>query len=418
MLKAYNYRIYPTQEHQKFLAQHFGCNRFIYNWALDKKMKLWEDGKQKITCFDLIKQLPILKQQEETKWLNDISAASLQQSIKHLDSAFKSFYKGNGYPKFKSKYTSKQSYSIPQDVKIDFESSFLILPKFKTSIKIRIDREFTGKIKTCTVKKSSSGKYFISVLVDDGIELPIKSNPKSFIGIDLGLKDFLITSDGTKINNPHLFVKSQDKLAREQRRLARKVKGSSNYKKQKIKVARVHEKITNKRKDFLHKLSTRFIVENQDCGFCVEDLNVKGMVRNRKLSKAISDVAWGEFLRQLTYKAAWQGMEIIKIGRFDASSKLCSLCGFKNDDLKLSDREWTCEVCNTNHDRDINAAINIKNIGMVGFTKTLGSDNDSRTLVETGTDGTWDQTHELSLVDEARMKPEGTEKLLYGTRSF
>jgi len=362
MLKAYKYRLYPTKKQQKLLEKHFGCCRYIYNWALELKTKSYTNDKKKLSFFDLGNLLPQLK--KENTWLKEINSQSLQQSIKHVESAFTRFFREKkGFPKFKSKHRSRSSFSIPQNVKVDFEKSYVVVPKVG-KVNTIFSREFEGKVKTCVVSKTRTNKYYISILVETKDTIPKKSKikEKTSLGIDLGIKHFLITSNGDKIDNPKFLAKDLKKLKVLQRRASKKVKGSNSRRKANLKVARTHEKITNKRTDFLHKLSTRLIRENQT--ICLEDLAVSNMIKNHKLARSISDVSWSNFVSMLQYKSEWYGTNIVFIGRFDPSSKLCSSCGTINKNLVLSDRDWICEKCKTTHDRDINAAINIKSFAL------------------------------------------------------
>ena len=361
MLKTYEYRLYPNKEQMVMLAKHFGCNRFIYNWALAKRIEEYEKTKKLISRFDLGRMITQLKKDEKTEWLQEVNSQSLQWSIRNLDIAFKKFFKEkNSFPKFKSKKSHRYSYHIPQHLKIDFNNHKIFLPKIGY-VNIRVDRQFIGEIKSATVKQVPSDKYFVSVLVEDGICEPDKKelNKDKAIGIDLGLKHFAILSNGTKIENPKTLKKHLAKLKVLQKRLSKKVKGSNNRNKVRIKVARQHEKIANIRKDFLQKLSAQIINDSQIDTICLETLNISGMLQNHKLAQAISDVSWYEFVRMLEYKADWSGKNIIRVGQFEPSSKLCT-CGYKNNDLTLSDREWTCPKCHAVHDRDILAANNIK----------------------------------------------------------
>jgi putative transposase len=362
MLKTYKYRLYPTKDQQVLMSKHFGCCRWIYNWALARKIELWKTDNRTIGRYELDATIPILKKSTETKWLSEVNAQSLQHELVNLEIAYKRFFKDNmGFPKFKSK-KGRQRFQCPQRVTMNFNDHTISFPKIG-SIKSVVDRRFSGNIRTVTVSRDPSGKHYASVLVETGVEIE-QTKPfdiDSTVGIDLGLKDFSTLSTGEKIGNPRFFKSSLDKLAREQRRLSRKQKGSSNRKKQRIKVALAYEKIRFQRQDFLHKLSTRIIRENQ--AVALETLNVKEMVRNRRLSRSISDVGWGEFVRQLEYKAEWYGKTILRIGRFEPSSRLCT-CGIINRDLKLSDRVWTCKHCGTTHDRDVLAANNIKQMAL------------------------------------------------------
>jgi putative transposase len=366
LLKTYEYRIYPNREQEEQIAKHIGCSRWIYNYALEKKMKAWKEDKKNLKRFDIQADLPKLKKSEDTKWLKEVNSQSLQASLEHLDRAYRHFFKTKkGFPKFKNKHNNKQSFSIPQHSSVDFEKCLLIVPKIKP-ISIRLHRKFEGKIKTVTIKKTSTNKYFSSILVEtkDEPKKKLEIKESTTIGIDLGIKDFAILATGEKIENPKTLTRYENKLAKAQRIVGRRIKGGKNREKAKFKVAKIHEKIANTRKDFLHKLSHKLTHENQVKSIVIEDLNVKGMMKNRKLAKSISDCSWSEFVRQLEYKSEWYGVNLIKIGRFEPSSKLCSNCGTINQELTLKDREWTCKNCNTEHDRDINAAKNIKSIGL------------------------------------------------------
>jgi putative transposase len=362
MIKAFKYRIYPNAEQEIIFAKHFGSCRFLYNWGLARKIELYQKENKKISCFDLIKEITILKKQEEYKWLAEVNSQSLQQSLRHLDNAFTRFFREKkGFPKFHKK-SGKQSFTVPQNVKIDFENNQIQIPKCK-QIKAKLHREFQGNIKTCVISKNPSGKYFISVLVENDAVIPQKAEIKSetAVGIDLGIKDFATLSSGEVIANPKHLKSKEIKLAKHQKRLSRKKNGSKRRELQKKRVAKIYEKITNERNDFLHKTSKKIVQEFDTV--IIENLNVKGMVKNHNLAKAISDCSWGTFTNMLEYKCNWYGKNLVKIGRFQPSSKLC-LCGVINKELKLSDRVWTCKVCNTTHDRDRLAAQNIKNFGL------------------------------------------------------
>lgn len=364
MLKSYKYRIYPNKEQEILLSKHFGCVRFIYNKALEYKIEYYKNNGKNISSYDLMKLVTIWKKEEDKIWLNEVLAQSLQQSIIDLGSSYNRFFKKNcNFPNFKSKKTNRHTYRIPQ--KISIVNKKIILPKFQDGISIRVDKFFNGKIKSGTVEKTPSGKYFISILVDDMLCKPRKKevDKNTTIGIDLGIKDFATLSDGTKILNPKVLKSNLIKLKVLQQRLSKKTIGSSNRNKARTKVARQHEKIANIRKDFLQKLTTSIINDSQINTICLETLDIKEMLKNKKLSREISDVSWAEFIRMLEYKAMWSGKNILRIGQFEPSSKMCS-CGIINNELKLSDRVWTCTNCNTTHDRDILAANNIKNIAL------------------------------------------------------
>ena len=355
MLKGLKYRLYPTNSQKELIAKHIGSSRFVYNLALETKNTAYLGYNHNFSPFDLIKQLPELK--KECEWLKEVNSQSLQQSIQNMDIAFKKFFKGAGFPKFKSKHKGKQSFSIPQNVII--ENNLLIIPKFKEGIEIVLHREIKGTIKSATISVTPTGKYFVSILVDTNTEMPIKALIKenTTIGVDLGIKTFLVTSDGLEIENPKNLRKAQSKLKYVQRKYS-KNKG----KRTKQRLALLHEKVVNKRKDFLHKVSTKLIRENQT--ICLEDLAVSNMVKNHNLAQAISDVSWSTFVTMLEYKADWYGKNILRIGRFAPSSKTCNCCGNINKELTLKDRKWTCSKCNSVLDRDVNASINIKSFAL------------------------------------------------------
>jgi len=354
MFKSFKYRISPTNSQKQLIAKHIGSSRFVYNLALETKNSAYLGSKHNFSPFDLIKQLPDLK--KECEWLKEVNSQSLQQSIQNMDIAFKKFFKGAGFPMFKKK-SNGGSFSVPQNVIV--ENGLLIIPKFKKGIDIILHRPISGTIKSATVSVTPTGKYFVSILADTDEEMPIKLpiNESTTIGIDLGIKTFLVTSKGLEIENPRHLKKAQSKLKYIQRKFSKK-KG----KRTKKRLALLHEKIKNKRKDFLHKTSTKLIRENQT--IALEDLNVSGMVKNHNLAQAISDVSWSTFVNMLEYKADWYGKNILRIGRFAPSSKTCSCCGYINKELTLKDREWNCPKCNSVLDRDVNAAINIKSFAL------------------------------------------------------
>ena len=354
MLKGLKYRLYPTKSQKELIAKHIGSSRFVYNLALETKNTAYLGSKHNFSPFDLIKQLPELK--KECEWLKEVNSQSLQQSIQNMDIAFKKFFKGAGFPKFKKK-SNGGSFSIPQNVIV--ENNLLIIPKFKEGIDIILHREIKGTIKSATISVTPTGKYFVSILVDTNTEIPNKApiTESTTIGIDLGIKDFAITSDGEVFDNPKNLRKAQSKLKYVQRKYS-KNKG----KRTKKRLALLHEKVVNKRKDFLHKTSTKLIRENQT--ICLEDLAVNNMVKNHCLAQAINDVSWSTFVTMLEYKANWHSKNILRIGRFSPSSKTCSNCGHINKELTLKDRSWTCPKCNSFLDRDVNAAINIKSFAL------------------------------------------------------
>ena len=367
MLKTYEYRIYPSKEQAILIAKHFGCTRFIYNKALALKIEAYTKNKIKLSKYDLISKITEWKNVEKFSWLKEVYTQSLQQAIFHLDSAFIKFFREkNEFPKFKNKHTHRFSYSIPQGIKINFENRRIYVPKIGW-IKTRVDRTFEGKIKTCTVKQVPSGKYFISILFEDGTELPNKLpiEEKTAVGIDLGLKTFATLSNGFVYERMRIIKKEEKQLVKLQKKLSRKIKGSRNREKARVRVAKQHERIANIRKDYLHKISTSIVNENQVNTICLETLNISGMMKNHRLAKALIDVSLYSFKQMLEYKAERLGKNILYIGQFEPSSQLCHVCGYKNSEVKnLNIREWTCPNCGSHHDRDINAAINIKNIAL------------------------------------------------------
>lgn len=364
MLKAYKYRLLPSEAQKAQLAAYFGCCRFIYNLGLETKIAAYRSAGKSPSYFELTKQLTELKNSGYADWLKDCPSQSLLASLRNLDSAYTQFFKGQGFPQFKRR-ASLQSIQFPQKVRI--EKNKIFFPKLRKVEFIEHRRVGSGLIKTVTITKTASNQYFVSILIDNKKDLPSKKKIKTntIVGIDMGLKTFATLSDGTQFHAPKFLLEHLKRLRIEQRKLQRKFKKgvkqqSKGYQKQKLVVAKLHEKIANRRKDFLQKTSTA-IIKQYDT-ICLEDLNIKGMMKTN-LAKSVVDVSWYEFSRMLEYKASWYGKNIIYIGRFDPSSKICSTCGTINKELKLSDRVWTCK-CGVTHDRDKNAAINIKNFGL------------------------------------------------------
>ena len=364
MLLSYKYRIYPNKEQQIFIEKTFGCCRFVYNQLLAYKKDLYEKEKKTIGKFDCNNYCnQILKSQYP--WLREADSHALTNSIFHMDMAYQNFFKhGAGYPKFKSKHNNYQFYQTNfngyKNIYPDFSSNRIKLPKLGW-IKARLHRTFSGKIKSAVVSRVPSGKYFVSILIEQPDYEPLPQND-SQLGIDLGIKEFLITSNGETIANPRFLQKSEQRLRKLHKDLSRCKKGSKNREKARIRLAKQYEKITNQRNDFLHKLSHKLINENQV--IYMETLKVKDMMKNNKLAKSIADVSWYEFSRQLQYKAEWYGRELIKIDTWFPSSQICSNCGFQDGKKPLSIRQWICPQCGAQHDRDINAAKNILIEGM------------------------------------------------------
>lgn len=372
-IKGYKYRAYPNKSQVELLNKFFGCSRFVYNYYLNWRTEQWQKFKQSTNYTLTANHLSqVLK--NELPWLDDADSTSLQQSLKDLDSAFQNFFhKRSGYPKFKKKF-SKQSYrAMCVNDNIRIEGNRIKLPKIGW-VKIANSRDFNGVIKHAIVTKTASGKYFISLCVEEATI--IKPNAGGVVGIDVGIKDFYTDSNGCKVDNPKTLYKHERKLKRLQRKLSRKEKGSSNRNKARIKLAREYEKVSNIRKEFLHKQA--FALANENQVVCAESLNIKGMLKNHHLAKAISDVSWSEFFRILDYKLAEYGGELVKVPTFYPSSQTCSCCGFKNPLVKnLNVRNWTCPECGSEHDRDINAANNILDIGLSILNQTTVGDTGS-----------------------------------------
>lgn len=365
MLVAYKFRLYPNKEQEVYFAKTFGCVRFIYNRMLSDKIGYYKETKQKLD------NTPA-QYKKEFEWLKEVDSLALANAQMNLQTAYNNFFKRPdiGFPKFKSKKNNHFSYTTNnQGGNIYVSERHIKLPKIGL-VRVKKHRDFDGLIKSVTVSKNPSGKYYVSVLVEQEEKEKLPATD-SKIGIDLGIKEFCITSDGEMIENPKYLRKSEKRLRKLQKDLSRCKKGSSNRNKARIKVAKEHEKIANQRKDFLNKLSMRLIMENQQ--ICLETLKVKNMMSNHKLAKSISDVSWSEFVRQLKYKADWYGREIIRIDTWYPSSQTCSHCSHIDGKKPLSVRGWTCPECGTHHERDINAAINILHEGLknriVGTTK-------------------------------------------------
>ena len=359
ILKTYKYRMYPNKEQQQMLAKYFGSVRFVYNHFLAERKRQYEENGKSDNYYAQARTLTKLKKQEEYKWLKEINSQTLQFALRNLETSYTNFFRGNAkFPRFKAK-KSGGSFHIPQSCSIG--NGKIYIPKFKDGIKIVEHRSFKGgEVRNMTISVTPSGKYYVSILTKVSYE-PLQKT-KAKVGIDLGLKDLVITSDGKKYSS-NKFIKHYSKeLAKEQKHLSKKKKGSNSWDRQRIKVARIQEKIHNCRFDKLHKISTD-LVRHYDV-ICCEDLNVKGMQRNHKLAQSISDASWGEFLLMLTYKAVMNDKQVVKIDRYYQSSKTCHCCGWVKEDLQLKDREWTCPHCGNTLDRDVNAAMNILQEGL------------------------------------------------------
>lgn len=364
--KSYKFRLYPNQCQKQMIEKTFGCKRFVYNHFLAKSIEDYKQTRRSNSYNQNSKVLTALK--KELGWLSEVDSWATQNALRDLDVAYQNFFRRvkqgqkPGFPKFKKK-NSKQSYKTtnPNKVQLPVEDNKVRLPKIGW-VKFKQDREILGRWLSMTISRNPSGKYFISI---NCCEVPHKEyeTTGSLVGVDLGIKDFAITSNGEKFENPEFLRNSEQRLKMLQRRLSKKQKGSKNFEKARIKLAKQHEKVANQRNDFLHKLSTS-LVKNHDL-IALESLKVKAMVRNRKLAKSISDASWAEFVRMLQYKCEWNRKLLVQIDTFFPSSQLCSSCGYKNPQVKdLGVRGWTCPECGTYHDRDINAANNILKEGL------------------------------------------------------
>lgn len=367
MIRGFKYKIKPTVKQQNVLSQTFGCCRFIYNWGLDMKTTSYSQNKQKVSYNDLAKQLTLLKKQEEYKWLNDVANESLQQSLRCLENAFTRFFREKkGYPKRKTKRKSKDVAKFINSVRFDFDKWKVKIPRVGW-VKLCHNKEIdlsVWTLGTLTVERDKCGDYWVTVICKNDVPYPTKAKleKNKALGIDLGIKDYAILSNGEKINNPKHLEASLKTLAHQQKVFARKTKGSKRREKQRLKVARLHRHVANQRNNFIQQVTTRLVNMENVNTFVMEDLNVEGMMKNHKLAKSIQSVSWNEFVRVLTYKCENTGKNLLHIGRFEPSTKMCHVCGYINNDITLNVREWTCPECGTHHDRDVNAAINILNI--------------------------------------------------------
>jgi putative transposase len=359
---AYKFRLYPNEEQKILLAKHFGSCRFVWNYFLNERKEFYLKNKEEIEAkrikgglnyYDNAKELTQLKQKEEYKWLNECNSQSLQSCLKHLDGAYKMFFrKTHKFPNFKNKH-HKQSFTIPQFFKL--ENKKIYFPKFKDGIKVKEHRKLEGKFVVATISKNTANQYYVSIIVEK--EVASLEKLQTAVGIDLGIKDFATLSNGIVYENIKPLRKKMKKLKFLQRQLSKAKNGSKNRKKRQLRLAKYHLKISNIRKDYLHKITNQVSKENQFVG--MENLNVAGMMKNHKLAQSIADVSWHEFKRQLEYKCKWRGRELVIIDRFFPSSKLCNICNIINQELTLKDRVWTCKNCDTTHQRDLLASTNI-----------------------------------------------------------
>lgn len=375
MLRAYKYRIYPTDEQKVLFAKTFGCCRFVYNWALNLRIEAYKSDKRTVP-YKEIQVCMVNELKAEHDWLKEVNSQSLLYSLRNLDTAYTNFFRNTkavGFPKFKSR-KSRQSFLCPQHCRVDFAKGTIDIPKVK-DIPAVLHRKFRGTVKTVTVSMTPSGKYYASVLVDTNLqELPrMEKEASTTVGIDLGIKSLAVCSDGRIFDNPKNLQHSLQRLAMLQKRLSRKQKGSANRDKARIKVARLQEHISNCRKDNIHKITHTLTHDSQVRTICMENLNVKGMQRNHHLAQSVADASFGMFLTMLEYKCRWYGVNLIKIDRFAPSSKTCGKCGHVYKGLKLSERSWICSECGTHHDRDLNAACNIKEFGLKALPAERGN---------------------------------------------
>ena len=356
--KTYKFRLYPNKEQEKMLANYFGSVRFVYNHFLAKRKEQYEQTRKSSNYYEQAKELTAMKKTESFSWLKEINSQTLQHALRHLETAYVNFFKGRTrFPRFHSKKHGG-SFAVPQYFKV--EGNRIFIPKFKGGIRFAKSQDVLGELRNMTVSVTPGGKYYVCIMAH--VEVGDLEKTNLSVGIDLGLKDFVITSNGDRYSSNKFIKKYSKKLATMQKHLSRKKKGSGSWNRQRIKVARLQEKITSCRNDKLHKISVE-LIRRYDV-VCCEDLNVKGMVKNHHLAKAVSDASWGTFVTMLEYKAKWYGKELVKIGRFYPSSKTCHHCGHVKEDLSLEDRYYTCPNCGELIDRDLNAAKNILDEGL------------------------------------------------------
>lgn len=370
ILKGYKFRIYPTKEQETLLSKHFGACRYVWNSILETKKDAYLHAGIKLNYCDTSKGLTAIKKLPDLYWLKEVNSQSIQQELRKLDVAYSRFFqKISDFPAFKSKH-DKQSFMVPQ--RFSYKDKMLEIPKFKTKIKVNQHREFgnDARILFVTISKNKAGKYFASFQVEENKVKSSKISDKQ-IGLDLGLKDLIVCSDGMRINNPKIAKKSHKKIEYKHRQFSKTKKGGKNRERVRLKLAKIYEKTTNKKQDFAHKLTSKIVDENQI--ICIEDLDVKGMQKNKGLARSIQDVSWGEVVRQLEYKSGWRDKTLVKVNQYFPSSKTCGNCGHIHQELKLSDREWKCVKCETIHDRDLNAARNILKQGQNIINSGLGT---------------------------------------------
>ena len=393
IFKAYKFRLYPTREQEEFLCRSFGATRWVYNYFLNYRDTRFKQEGIKETYLTMAKKLTSLRKEEETSWLKDINAQSLQSTIANLDSAYIKFFKGlASFPKFKKK-NSKQSFEIPQHWKLN--GNTVKIPKLKTPLRFVKHRPIEGKIYSVTISKTKGNKYYISFCCE--VENKCKQTSGGEVGIDLGIKDLIVCSDGTKYENHKFYKKNLKKLKLLQRHLSRKKKGSKRRERARLKIARLHEKITNSRNDLYHKISND--LTNKYSLICLESLNVKGMMKNHYLASSIQDCSWYSLLSKIEYKAKWKGVTVVKIDQFYPSSKTCSVCNWKKNDLTLKDRSWTCPSCGVHHNRDLNAAKNI-----LAWGKRINTLSDGTSDYERGDEVKLKRTNVRKVSSKKRLK--------------